>query len=111
MSGFADEIHCFYCGHVLTDRGRYQRTRDHVTPKSKGGRCAGSNIVAACRGCNNEKGSLSIDEYRTRKMVVTFPGEQSGVDIVEADPIEQARIDRIIADYYHKGSAISEEQR
>jgi 5-methylcytosine-specific restriction endonuclease McrA len=33
-------------------------TRDHVKPRSKGGRDNVDNIVAACKGCNEARGSM-----------------------------------------------------
>lgn len=40
---------CAYCG------SKRANTVDHVIPRSKGGRTAWKNLVAACRECNNKK--------------------------------------------------------
>jgi hypothetical protein len=37
-------------------------TRDHVLPRSRGGRGA-RNIVAACYRCNNVKGDMTAEEF------------------------------------------------
>lgn len=37
---------------------------EHVVPLSRGGRNDTSNLVAACRGCNADKGDLTLDEWR-----------------------------------------------
>lgn len=37
---------------------------EHVTPLSRGGRNDMSNIVAACRSCNADKGDLTLTEWR-----------------------------------------------
>lgn len=48
-----DEWHCQYCGeHKKTN----DLTFDHVIPRSRGGRTSWTNIVAACRPCNTDKG-------------------------------------------------------
>lgn len=55
---------CFYCGrpiwksksHPYTE---HSFTRDHVIPKSKGGK----HTVPACLGCNWDKVCLSLEEY------------------------------------------------
>ena len=44
---------CMYCG--LQFRAS-ELTRDHITPISRGGRDAWTNVVTACRRCNNHKG-------------------------------------------------------
>ena len=48
---------CYYCGASLKG-GR--RTRDHVVPKSKGGR----KTVDACQPCNTRKAAMSLEEFR-----------------------------------------------
>lgn len=49
---------CKYCGGptALGGEGPNMATRDHVRPRSKGGKQAG-NLVLACFKCNNAKGS------------------------------------------------------
>ena len=41
---------CVYCGRVAKNL-----TKDHVVPKSKGGATGASNIVLACKPCNQVK--------------------------------------------------------
>lgn len=49
-----DKWECQYCGdHFVTK----ELTFDHVIPRSRGGRTAWTNIVAACQKCNRTKGS------------------------------------------------------
>ncbi len=45
---------CMYCGHAYPDQ---QLTRDHVRPLSLGGNNNWSNVVTACKPCNNAKGA------------------------------------------------------
>lgn len=54
---FARDSHlCMYCGDQFP---RYQLTRDHVVPISRGGRDVWENVVSACLHCNVRKGSRS----------------------------------------------------
>lgn len=55
-----DGYKCHYCGcAVFKARGDNQfnntATVDHVIPRSKGGTNHASNLVTACRRCNNAK--------------------------------------------------------
>jgi 5-methylcytosine-specific restriction endonuclease McrA len=50
-----DGWHCAYC------RGPAE-TIDHVIPRSRGGRHAWDNVVAACAKCNHTKGDKSLAE-------------------------------------------------
>lgn len=48
-----DDFTCQYCGVRI---GMRSGTRDHVIPRSRGGRDVLSNVVTACIGCNAAKG-------------------------------------------------------
>jgi 5-methylcytosine-specific restriction endonuclease McrA len=64
------KFQCYYCKEYLTD---LNRTKDHVIPKSKGGKLTKDNKVYACRKCNRNKGDLTIEEWmeklKTLKLV------------------------------------------
>ena len=79
---------CFYCNRLVVSHTvrKHQvqppdhRTKDHLVPKARGG----SETVVACSACNNDKGGLTVDEYRVvhayrRNQLTTnykFPGEE-----------------------------------
>jgi len=48
---------CAYCG------SPYELTRDHVTPRSRGGDNEPGNLVWACRNCNSAKGDRTPEEW------------------------------------------------
>jgi len=54
------KFQCYYCREQLTDA---TRTRDHIWPKSKGGKLYKMNKVYACRSCNRYKRDLTIEEW------------------------------------------------
>lgn len=49
---------CMYCG---KDFPEHQLTRDHILPRSRGGKDHWMNVVAACRRCNQHKGHRTIE--------------------------------------------------
>ena len=49
-----DHFLCLYCGRVFQPGAL---TRDHVVPKSRGGKDEWENVVAACKRCNHHKGN------------------------------------------------------
>ena len=71
---------CWYCGTPLR---RSTATLDHVLPRSRGGDGTPENVVLACRGCNNRKDDMTVDEFRWHlfkergsKEPVVFHGEK-----------------------------------
>jgi 5-methylcytosine-specific restriction endonuclease McrA len=54
-----DEFTCQYCGRRFEQR---MLSYDHVTPRAAGGRTEWTNIVTACKPCNNKKGDRTCDE-------------------------------------------------
>ena len=64
---------CWYCGINMRGKGSLRRkTRDHVTPKSKGG----VSTVDACWLCNQRKGNLDLEGYRKLMGGIEFEGER-----------------------------------
>ena len=54
-----DHNQCQYCANHFSDD---KLTMDHVIPKSLGGKNTWENLVAACKKCNQRKGSRTIRE-------------------------------------------------
>ena len=52
-----DNGRCQYCGEKRSDL-----TIDHIIPKSRDGTDSWENLVAACKPCNNKKGSRTLEE-------------------------------------------------
>jgi len=54
-----DGMKCVYCG-----AKNVRLTIDHIVPKARGGKSTFENTVAACKPCNNKKGSKSCSEAK-----------------------------------------------
>jgi len=64
-----DEFTCQYCGEVHSHRSL---TIDHVHPKSKGGKTEWSNLVAACKPCNQAKKDHKHMQPKTKPYRPTY---------------------------------------
>ncbi|MDG1462132.1 MAG: HNH endonuclease, partial [Gammaproteobacteria bacterium] len=60
---------CMYCATQFSER---DLTCDHIIPVSLGGLDVWSNVVAACRRCNNHKGGRTPEEARMELVAVPF---------------------------------------
>lgn len=67
---FRRDLHlCVYCGETF---GRGDLTRDHVLASSRGGRDVWSNVVTACRSCNERKAARTPEEARMPLLYVPY---------------------------------------
>jgi hypothetical protein len=62
-----DKGTCYLCGDTPTGRNL---TLDHVVPIVRGGLHCSDNLRVACRKCNSNKSSMTIEELAQRKMVL-----------------------------------------
>ena len=51
---------CYYCEKILASK---EVTMDHVVPLSQGGKSVKSNLVVACKDCNNKKKNMTTIEW------------------------------------------------
>lgn len=63
---------CAYCGCSILDSKNkvpaYGATFDHVLPVVKGGATSKENLKLCCFNCNQAKGSLSLEEFREKRL-------------------------------------------
>ena len=64
-----DENICLYCGIQF---GHTDLSRDHVNPLSQGGEDSWTNVVTACKRCNNHKGSRTPEEAGMQLLAIPF---------------------------------------
>lgn len=55
-----DQHICAYC--TLPFATELELTRDHIHPVSKGGKDTWTNVVTACKRCNNKKNDNSLEQ-------------------------------------------------
>lgn len=54
----------FICPYCQKEFPLNKATVEHLVPRSRGGTSDPENIVYACKFCNNQKGSLTPEEYQ-----------------------------------------------
>ena len=64
-----DRHTCMYC---LTTLGERHLTRDHVIPLSRGGQDMWTNVVTACRVCNQRKADKLLQDISMRLHAVPY---------------------------------------
>ncbi len=64
-----DAYVCLYCAQRFAAR---ELSRDHVRPFSQGGSDSWTNVVTACRPCNNMKASRTPEQARMQLIAVPF---------------------------------------
>ncbi len=64
-----DAYLCLFCGERFAAR---ELSRDHVRPFSQGGRDTWTNVVTACRRCNNLKASRTPEQAKMQLLAVPF---------------------------------------
>lgn len=77
-------MQCSYCGCSLNADNK---TKDHVIPKVKGGSNAKSNLKDCCIRCNQNKRSLSLEQFRFK----FFLGETFYYEKLEAKIVIQSQ--------------------
>ncbi|MGK0498949.1 MAG: 5-methylcytosine-specific restriction endonuclease McrA [Oceanicoccus sp.] len=64
-----DNCQCLYCGKFFQPE---RLTRDHIMPSSRGGKDSWKNVVAACRRCNQYKGSRTLAEANMELLALPY---------------------------------------
>lgn len=64
-----DNYLCLYCGHQFDYCGL---TRDHVVPRSRGGKDIWENVVSACQRCNHHKADRTPEEAGMQLLAIPF---------------------------------------
>lgn len=75
-----DRHTCQYCEEIFSPK---ELTLDHVLPVSKGGQKSWTNIVTACRDCNQKKGNKTPRE--AEMPLVSRPSEPRWLQKLEVD--------------------------
>jgi hypothetical protein len=65
-----DRSVCGYCG--VHHANHTLLSRDHIVPKSKGGKDDWTNVVTACKPCNQRKDCLSLKEAKMELLYIPY---------------------------------------
>jgi 5-methylcytosine-specific restriction endonuclease McrA len=60
---------CLYCGFHFRQS---DLSRDHITPLSQGGMNVWSNVVTACKRCNNHKAGRTPEQAKMQLLAIPF---------------------------------------
>ena len=58
----ARQLRCVICGQLILSQRDY--SVEHEPPRSRQAECGPSKTYPAHRSCNNDKGALTLEEYR-----------------------------------------------
>lgn len=61
---------CAYCGKHFANYNHL--SRDHIIPKSRGGKNEWMNVVTACKNCNSDKGSKTLKEAKMELLYIPY---------------------------------------
>lgn len=64
-----DAYLCLYCGKHF---GSFDLSRDHITPISQGGQDVWTNVITACKRCNNHKAGRTPEQAGMQLLAVPF---------------------------------------
>jgi 5-methylcytosine-specific restriction endonuclease McrA len=60
---------CLYCGNHFAE---HELSRDHVTPLSQQGKDTWTNVVTACKRCNNHKAGRTPEQADMQLLAIPF---------------------------------------
>lgn len=60
---------CGYCGRIFRED---RLSRDHIVPRSKGGKDIWTNVITACKPCNNRKDDMTLEEAGMSLLFVPY---------------------------------------
>jgi hypothetical protein len=98
-----DKNICAYCGNHFNNA---DLTRDHVHPQSKGGPNIWTNVVTACKRCNNLKGDLDIAKCRFKLLYVPYKPDFAEALILRNRRILADQMDYLLGFVKNKDSRI-----
>ena len=64
-----DAYKCLYCGNIFRHN---ELSRDHVIPLAYGGKDIWTNVVTACKRCNNAKAGRTPEEANMELLAIPF---------------------------------------
>lgn len=88
---------CLYCGQEFSGR---ELTRDHIVPVSRGGKDKWTNVVAACRRCNQHKGNYLLSEINLELIALPYrPNAAEYLALINSDRIRGDQMEFLSAQF------------
>lgn len=87
-----DRFMCTYCGKTGT-----KLTRDHIFPKSRGGKDTFANCTSACLSCNGLKGNKTPEEAKMPLLMAPYVPNQFEKFILSGRSILADQMDYLVA--------------
>jgi len=83
---FRRDLHtCMYCGECFKSS---ELTRDHIVPRSRGGKDRWTNVTTACKRCNQRKGNRLLEESGMELLTIPYmPNNAEWLALVNSDRI------------------------
>ncbi len=91
-----DQNLCLYCGDQFRD---IELSRDHVTPISRGGQDIWSNVVTACKRCNNHKADRSPEQAGLELIAIPFIPTHAEYIFLQSKQILADQMDFLLAHF------------
>lgn len=92
---------CAYCGkQIVTEKNGV--TFDHVLPLQKNGSTNKENLLLCCFDCNQEKGSLTLEEFRQKRMKTLQNSLKKNGLIIKATGTLKFYFERLTTDVHEK---------
>lgn len=91
-----DQYLCLYCGNAFAYS---QLSRDHVRPLSQGGGDRWSNVVTACKRCNNLKGGRTPEQAGMQLLAIPFVPSHAEYVYLQGKRILSDQMDFLLAHF------------
>ena len=89
-----DHRMCCYCGNIFKCE---DLTRDHVIPRSRGGRDAWTNVVTSCQSCNQKKDDHLLQECGMEMLYIPYAPNHAEALILENRNVLYSQMDYLKA--------------
>ena len=97
-----DAYKCLYCGNIFRHN---ELSRDHVIPLAYGGKDIWTNVVTACKRCNNHKGARTPETANMLLLAIPFRPSRVEYIILRGRTIMADQMEFLIS-YIPKSSPI-----
>ena len=91
-----DQSLCLYCGKQMPN---FMLSRDHVKPLSQGGKDIWTNVVAACKRCNNYKAGRTPEQAGVELLAIPFSPTHAEFVYLQGRQILADQMDFLLAHF------------